>query len=155
MSAASPTSSVVVSTDPKAPRKYGVVIAACVAYVLVAIGVAVLLILGFHGNASTDDLKQQTKRRDCITTLATARNAVFQNVDIYKAIQIEQLSTALLNAQSGQRATADQIKAFADNDAKLKMALEEARRLQPASTLDDLILRGGTVAGKHYDACPG
>lgn len=106
------------------------------------------------GTASTRDLQRQSARRDCVTQRATARNAVFQNVDIYKAIQIEQLSTVLLDAQQGKMPSDDQVAAFQANDALLQESLVEARRLQPPATLDKLIDEGGTIDGVHYDACP-
>ena len=112
------------------------------------------LILTSHGTATSHDVVLQGQHRDCITTIATARNAVFQNVDIYKAIQIEQLSSALLLSQSGTKATPETIKAFADNDAKLRESLVEAKRLQPPETLNRLIAHGGMVDGVRYPACP-
>jgi len=99
-------------------------------------------------------INRSSIRRDCVTTISTARRSVFDNVDIYKAIQIEQLSQALLNSAQGQRATDEDVKAYADNDLLLKAALVEARRLQPPKMLDDLIAHGGMIDGVHYDACP-
>lgn len=107
------------------------------------------------GTTSTHQLQQQSNHTSCVTTIETARRSVFDNVDIYKAIQIEQLSTALLAGQQGIKPTAEQVEAFAANDALLQQSLAEARRLQPAKTLDNLIDHGGTIAGVHYPACPG
>lgn len=142
-------------TDPKAPRKFAVVIWGLVLYAILLAAVSWAAIESRSGAASSSDVQQSTNRRDCVTVLSTARRSVFDNVDIYKAIQVEQLSTALLNAQSGVKASDADIEAFRENDLKLREALVEARRLQPSSTLDDLIEHGGVVAGRHYDACPG
>ena len=110
--------------------------------------------IGKSNTKILNTLRASSERRDCVTTISTARRSVFDNVDIFKAIQVDQLSTALLNAQAGNRASPEVIQAFQDNAAKLHAALDEARRLQPAKTLDDLIAKGGMVDGVHYDACP-
>lgn len=136
--------------------------------VLTTCGVALVVVLSIvvivqnnHNAAKQSTLaasvvqeRVDSDRRDCVTTLSTARRSVFDNLDIYKAIQIEQLSTALLESRLGIAPSAEQVKAFADNDAVLRTALVEARRLQPSRTLDELIAHGGTVDGIHYKACP-
>lgn len=105
------------------------------------------------GFASQHSLENSNERRDCITNLSTARNAVFQDMDIYKAIQIDQLSTALLNSQTGTRPTQEEVAEFGANDKLLQVALVEARRVQPAAFLHEVINNGGTIAGIHYEAC--
>lgn len=114
----------------------------------------IVLALTFRDAATTSDIVTQGRHRDCVTLISAARRAVFDDVDIYKAIQIEQLSAALLASQVGQSATPEVIEAFRTNDLKLADALSEARRLQPSSTLESLIAHGGSVAGRHYEACP-
>ncbi len=124
-----------------------------------AVFVAVRAQTGFdRANDNTrilHQIVQTSDRRDCVTTLSTARRSVFDNVDIYKAVEIDQLATALLAAQAGGRSTPDEVAAFQANAAKLHTSLTEARRLQPPMTLDDLIAHGGMIDGVHYSACPG
>lgn len=132
-------------------------IALLLSVTLIAIGgvTAVVAVGRQHRIESTQRAQVATSaRNDCRATISTARRSVFDNVDIYKAIQIEQLSTALLNAQQGIPSTAADIEAFAANDANLRTALVEARRLQPAGMLDDIIEHGGVISGRHYNACP-
>lgn len=132
--------------------------AACVVIAAASVFVVIRAQRGFDiakGNTRILEAEERAAaRRDCVTTLSAARRSVFDDVDIYKAIQIDQLATALLNAQSGARATPEQVQAFSDNAANLDKALVEARRLQPAKTLDELIAHGGMIAGVHYDPCP-
>ena len=127
---------------------------------VVFLGVAILGVLVYltalsrHGFAQQNTQIRESRRRDCITIVQTARRAVFDDVGIYTAIALEQTSAALLKGQQGIRPTAAEVDAFAENSASLSAALAEARRLLPAKTLDDLIDHGGMIAGVRYEACP-
>ncbi len=133
---------------------YNVLFAICIALVLVLFVTGITLVVSYQGGASTKDVVDQGARRDCVTTLSTARRAVFDNVDIYKAIEIQQTLGALLTIRNGGQPTEAETAAIETNNALLARALVEARRLQPAKTLDNLIENGGMVDGVKYDACP-
>ncbi len=121
---------------------------------MVVAGVVLALVVAAIGLARQNTIREESRRRDCITLVSTARRSVFDDVDIYKAIQIQQLSTALLNGQQGIHSTADDIAAFAANDRLLEESLVEARRIQPPAVLQRLVAHGGMIDGTHYDACP-
>lgn len=110
---------------------------------------------GLDTRSAVKATEASTARRDCVTTLSTARNAVFQNMAIYQTIESDQLASALLGNVVGTKPTAAQVQAFGDNEAKLAQVLIEARRLQPPQTLNDLIAHGGVIDGQHYPACVG
>lgn len=109
-------------------------------------------------NSSVEATNAQGARRDCVTSISTARNAVFTDVQIDTAISTQLTNGVLLRGQVGPPLSADEkaqiVKTFGDNNMALTTALVEARRLQPAPVLDGLIAHGGLIAGVHYDACP-
>lgn len=132
---------------------------------VVMVGIVVLLIVlvvgRYQDSATVQDTRDISRnqvavsaRNDCRSTIATARRSVFDDVDIYKAIQADQLATALLNSTEGIRSTPEERQAFADNADLLHGTLREARRLQPPQVLDDIIAHGGMIAGVRYDPCP-
>jgi hypothetical protein len=147
------------TSDPKPARKYGVVIGVLLVFGMMGTALAVLLILGFKGNASTADLKQATARRDCVTLLSTARRAVFDDVTLYTSLSTQYLNDVLLANAVGSPLSQEQkdtvTKLYRENNTSLAKSLVEARRLQPARVLDDLIERGGSIDGRQYVACPG
>ena len=141
-----------VSESSAMPRWMKVVFSA---FIIVLLILQVYLIgLAQPGFAKQDTAIDASERRDCVTTIAQARNAVFQDVDIYKAIQIEQLSSALLASQRGATVSPQDIAAYEANDLLLKESLVEARRLQPPDTLDEIVEHGGLINGKRYKRCP-
>lgn len=120
---------------------------------------AIVLATTYRGVASSSELTKQGKHRDCVTTLSAARRSVFDNVDIYKAISIQTFNKVSLDNFFGVAHTPDELEViaaeFQTNDDQLQRALVEARRLQPAETLDRLIAQGGVIDGVRYEACPG
>jgi uncharacterized membrane protein len=122
--------------------------------VVIAVALIAAVVVGVVSYLRQDQIASASDRRDCVTSISTARRSVFDDVDIYKAIEIDQLARALINSQSGVRASADDVAAFTANEQLLSAALVEARRLQPAKVLDHLIAHGGLIDGVHYDACP-
>lgn len=109
-------------------------------------------------NEAVNATNQSSARRDCVTTLSTARTSVFYDVLIDGAVSTKLLNDALLAGVAGTPLAPDQLavilKQYAENNTALTSALTEARRIQPAQVLDDLIAHGGDIAGRHYDACP-
>jgi hypothetical protein len=117
--------------------------------IVVLILTAITLFFTYRGSATGAELDAQGQRRDCVTTIQNARRAVYDGVDIDKAILIK----GAADRQFGLPLDGDPAY-FQSVDQRLGRSLVEAKRLRPAKTLNQLIARGGMIDGVHYDSCP-
>lgn len=122
----------------------------CVAVIVGLIIMAITLGFTVTGKATTQDLAAQDRHRDCVTTIQGARRSVFDNVDIYKAILVK----GAADRQFGLELDGDTA-FFQGVDEALGVTLVEARRLQPAHTINRIVENGGMIDGVRYDPCPG
>lgn len=132
----------------KRSYKVGWVTCGLVAVVLIVSGV--ILAFTLSGNSTNQSVADQGKRRDCVTILNNARRAVFDDVDIYKAILIR----GATDRQLGLPPQGD-VAFFRQIDERLGVALKEATRIRPPEFANGLIEHGGVVAGVSYPPCPG
>lgn len=132
----------------------------CLALVAVVFIVCVFAVLGYRSTRqSVSDLAKTQRialvisaRGDCRSAISAPITEITRKTEIQAAKTTQLFNAALLAAQGGERATPEQVDEFFRENDKLTEDLARAAALPDDPNV--IVEHGGTIDGKHFEACP-